>query len=218
MSDSPSYVEFPHDHIIELHVKKPDEPPDPNEGDYECARYEQVSEDQEFNAGAGVDGSWIAGGAPIMAGPYGVAVPDPSNPAGVINLPMTNAKSVTIEWSLVVSEVSRNDNPGGQRIREWSGTAIGIGLTDMANLGYEGPPRPPEEPQFSGPGSAPGSFAVSATISVANPPKTYAVFFMSQGILTLHNVATETPGPAGWNNNRFPTDGLITITGTCNDG
>jgi hypothetical protein len=205
-----TYVEFPFDRIIELHVKTPDEPPDPDKDDFVCGEYEREI-GGEFNLGTGVDGAWFVGGQAILAGPNGIAIPDPANAAGVVVLSMTNAKKITIDWSLSVSEVSANDRPDGDPIREWSGTQIGIGFTDLSI-----PPGaivPPAEPQEISGGSVPGAFSLTATRTITN--KTYAIYLMSTGTLALHNIATETPGPQGWNDNHYPTTGLIKITGIC---
>jgi len=227
-----TYVEFPFDQIIDLHIKKKDDPPPEPPDDEECGSY-QWEIGGTFGLGGGLGGAWWSS-APMGFSSNGFIVPAQSFDENGFPIPIVvhahNAVSITIEYSLTVTETSANNRPNGTPVLKWSDTAVGFGTVDYATY-VPDPARPlyiapPDEPNLASTSvSVPGDSSLTGTVDVrptyltdgSLQGKSYAVFIMSKGIVEAHNVHTENPGPAGWNQNEYRASGLIKITAMCGD-
>lgn len=238
-----TYIEFPFDRIVELHVKKKDEPPPdggPGPGEHHCGEF---FEDRSFPPS---DGKRVPLGPPeYVCGPpiwmtsFGLffnpgfgrpadpSIPYPYNDPN--DIPMDNVIRYQIETR--VDTGSRNGGntlqfPDGDILWTVQASGIGLGYTNRTNdpefrvgIHYYPQPHPPNI-GVSGTGGIAAigqslSHSVSGVYDVEKGGDA-ALWFMSTGELVYMWAFGTPPPPNGWRDpDFFPTRLLTRITGIC---
>lgn len=234
-----TYVEFPFDRIMELHVKKKDDGgggPDPPE--VECGQY-------YLDMGVGVptgSPAWQPNYMRLLTA-FGIIFDYPKyvtagsgTPITDYMIPMTGVVAYAMQWSVTVTGIPDPNHPLGTPVNAVMGSGIGWGVSNAENTAGWGKINPVNGlPYYPAPGDAnlgasggadltgPGgtaSMSLGATYSVKQHGDA-ALWTGGMGeAVMVHNIHTEEAPEDGWAFIVYTgvPGGFLQITGICEAG